>query len=150
MVTMLKIVKYGIKCLWPPSHRSSLRAEWVLIVFQFCSVLSGDSVLPWSVPWHWRWREKGSGWIQKGTDLGDRLIYIFFTYRQVRNEKVFMTVSFAKLSLQVRTWNFPAFVMYFMPLKGLYFSPYISRRFTLSPGRKEEYDISIIQKKQVA
>lgn len=40
--------------------------------------------------------------------------------------------------LQVRTWNLPALVMYFMPLKGLYFSPYISRRFTLSPGGKKE------------
>lgn len=70
------------------------------------------------------------------TDLGDRLV--FFTFRQVRNEKAFMTILFAKLSLQVRTWNFPALVMYFMPLKGLYFSPYISRRFTLSPGRKED------------
>lgn len=33
----------------------------------------------------------------------------------------------------VRTWNFPAFVMYLMPLKGLYFSPYMSSRFTFSP-----------------
>lgn len=80
------------------------------------------------------------------TDLGDRLI--FFTFRQVRNEKAFMTVLFAKLSLQVRTWNFPALVMYFMPLKGLYFSPYISRRFTLSPRRKE--DGQLFKKEHVA
>lgn len=36
-------------------------------------------------------------------------------------------------SLYVRTWNFPALVMYLMPLKGLYFSPYMSSRFTFSP-----------------
>lgn len=48
------------------------------------------------------------------------------------------TAPSARLSLQVRTWNLPALVMYFMPLKGLYFSPYISRRFTLSPGGKKE------------
>lgn len=46
--------------------------------------------------------------------------------------------SLCKCSLQVRTWNFPALVMYFMPLKGLYFSPYISRRFTLSPRKEGE------------
>lgn len=38
-------------------------------------------------------------------------------------------------SLYVRTWNFPALVMYLMPLKGLYFSPYMSSRFTFSPVR---------------
>lgn len=50
---------------------------------------------------------------------------------------MFMTAPSARRILQVRTWNFPALVMYFMPLKGLYFSPYISRRFTLSPGGKK-------------
>lgn len=41
--------------------------------------------------------------------------------------------------LYVRTWNLPAFVMYLMPLKGLYFSPYMSSRFTFSPvgGQKK-------------
>lgn len=75
-----------------------------------------------------KWERVGP---EGGTDPGDRLMV--FTFGQVRNEKVSMTVPFAELSLQVRTWNFPALVMYFMPLKGLYFSPYISRRFTLSP-----------------
>lgn len=37
------------------------------------------------------------------------------------------------LRLYVRTWNLPALVMYLMPLKGLYFSPYMSSRFTFSP-----------------
>lgn len=36
-------------------------------------------------------------------------------------------------SLYVRTWNLPALVMYLMPLKGLYFSPYMSSRLTFSP-----------------
>lgn len=49
-----------------------------------------------------------------------------------------MTAPPVTHALQVRTWNLPALVMYFMPLKGLYFSPYISRRFTLSPGGKKE------------
>lgn len=34
---------------------------------------------------------------------------------------------------QVRTWNFPALVKYLTPLKGLYFSPYMSRRLTFRP-----------------
>ena len=33
----------------------------------------------------------------------------------------------------MRIWNLPAFVTYFTPLKGLYFSPYMSSRFTFSP-----------------
>lgn len=33
----------------------------------------------------------------------------------------------------IRIWKRPAFVTYFTPLNGLYFSPYISKRFTLSP-----------------
>ncbi|KFM71139.1 hypothetical protein X975_11039, partial [Stegodyphus mimosarum] len=33
----------------------------------------------------------------------------------------------------ILTWNLPALVTYFTPLKGLYFSPYISRRLTFKP-----------------
>ena len=33
----------------------------------------------------------------------------------------------------IRTWNLPALVRYFTPLKGLYFSPYMSSRFTFKP-----------------
>lgn len=40
-------------------------------------------------------------------------------------------------SLYVRTWNLPALVMYLMPLNGLYFSPYISNRFTFSPREEQ-------------
>ncbi len=39
----------------------------------------------------------------------------------------------ASSTRHVRTWNLPAFVMYLTPLKGLYVSPYMSRRLTLSP-----------------
>lgn len=44
--------------------------------------------------------------------------------------------SHTAVSLYVRTWNLPAFVMYLMPLKGLYFSPYMSSRFTFSPVKR--------------
>lgn len=43
------------------------------------------------------------------------------------------TVTYRASLLYVRTWNFPALVMYLMPLKGLYFSPYMSSRFTFRP-----------------
>lgn len=33
----------------------------------------------------------------------------------------------------MRTWNLPALVRYLTPLKGLYFSPYMSRRLTFNP-----------------
>lgn len=51
----------------------------------------------------------------------------------------FGPVVSAQSSLYVRTWNLPAFVMYLMPLKGLYFSPYMSRRFTFSPERQKTH-----------
>lgn len=41
----------------------------------------------------------------------------------------------------VRTWNLPALVMYLMPLKGLYFSPYMSSRFTFRPGDKGKAEV---------
>lgn len=34
----------------------------------------------------------------------------------------------------VLTWNLPALVRYLTPLKGLYFSPYMSSRLTFSPA----------------
>ena len=33
----------------------------------------------------------------------------------------------------ILTWNLPALVRYLTPLNGLYFSPYMSSLFTLSP-----------------
>lgn len=39
-------------------------------------------------------------------------------------------------SSHVLTWNFPAFVTYLTPLNGLYFSPYMSKRFTFKPVSK--------------
>jgi hypothetical protein len=33
----------------------------------------------------------------------------------------------------ILTWNLPAFVTYLTPLKGLYFSPYMSSRLTFNP-----------------
>merc|ERR1719290_482046 len=38
-----------------------------------------------------------------------------------------------KMTNHILTWNLPAFVIYLTPLKGLYFSPYISSLLTLSP-----------------
>lgn len=38
-----------------------------------------------------------------------------------------------RFEIHMRTWNLPALVRYLTPLKGLYFSPYISRRLTLRP-----------------
>ena len=39
----------------------------------------------------------------------------------------------AKCQIYILTWNLPALVRYLTPLNGLYFSPYMSSLFTLSP-----------------
>lgn len=54
------------------------------------------------------------------------------------------SVTLRVLSPYVRTWNFPALVMYLMPLKGLYFSPYMSSRFTFSPVEGLKMLISLL------
>ena len=43
------------------------------------------------------------------------------------------------LTSHVLTWNFPAFVTYLTPLNGLYFSPYMSKRFTFKPVSKRTW-----------
>lgn len=64
----------------------------------------------------------------------------FVTYKNT-----FLPCLWCYRQLQVLTWNFPAFVRYLTPLNGLYFSPYMSSRFTFSPVGKRPKKIYTVQ-----
>lgn len=76
-----------------------------------------DPSLPWLVPWHWRQRKEGSGWVQRG--YWPRRQADIFTFRQVRNEKVSWLFSLQNSPLSGSNLEFPSFGHVFYALKGL-------------------------------